>query len=184
MTFSGTLSRVYERFEQELEAKNRAARQTIDVYLTEAVENVLSNVRYHFFAHDGPQWQQVSKDKPLVRCYFYYAPSFADEENVWRDEERAYDKQYAERIHAHNGWVMGDDPLKNFAGPESTVYFRRHLIAWGDSAKLRYGASPADNPDLWNYMADYTVKTAKVFHGVRLDNCEYRPHLRVQGRVF
>ena len=170
---SRLLIAIYERFQNTLNHLNEEIKARIELDITYAVNNVMSHFHYYFLAHDGHKWPRISHpDRPIVSGYFYFPFEDAD---VKTDEAIAYDESKGKRVQAYNGWVMGDDPLKNCASQGSHVYFRRELIAWSDSIKLRYGQSPQDSQALWDYMGEYTRQTAKIFHAVRLDNCHSTP---------
>lgn len=39
----------------------------------------------------------------------------------------------------------------------------------------RFGDKPEDSPYLWQHMREYVETTARIFDGVRLDNCHSTP---------
>eukprot|EP00931_Biecheleriopsis_adriatica_P078361 TRINITY_DN51816_c0_g1_i1.p1 TRINITY_DN51816_c0_g1~~TRINITY_DN51816_c0_g1_i1.p1 ORF type:complete len:688 (+),score=108.01 TRINITY_DN51816_c0_g1_i1:85-2148(+) len=91
---------------------------------------------------------------------------------------------YSEEVVAHNGWVMDWPATEDFAAPSwRMVYLRRHLCAWDDTVKLRYGERPADAPFVWEYMTKYAVEMARIFHAIRLDNAHSTP-LHVSQHVL
>ncbi|CAH8590703.1 unnamed protein product [Schistosoma turkestanicum] len=144
----------------------------INNHLKTAVGNVLANARYRFYDPYGLKLKEVTLDTPIMWAYFYHP--VPDVETV-EEAEAVLETKDAAKIMAFNGWVMNDDPLRNFAEPSSFVYLRRELIVWGDSVKLRYGDKPEDSPYLWDRMTKYTELTARIFHAVRLDNCHSTP---------
>ncbi|VDQ06420.1 unnamed protein product [Trichobilharzia regenti] len=103
-------------------------------HLQVAVGNVLANARYRFYDPNGLKLTTVTPDTPIMWAYFYHpVPNVETIEQA----EAVLETKDAAKIMAFNGWVMNDDPLRNFAEPSSFVYLRRELIVWGDSVKLR-----------------------------------------------
>uniref|UniRef100_A0A7E4ZTU8 Glycogen debranching enzyme n=1 Tax=Panagrellus redivivus TaxID=6233 RepID=A0A7E4ZTU8_PANRE len=139
----------------------------------DAITNAtMGGVEYERVAGHGPKYGAVTDEHPLVTNYFLHP---YDTKDVSEDEAHAYDSDKGRFLMACNGWVMSNDPMKNFAQYPSMVYFRRELIAWGDCIKLNYGEKPEDCPYLWEYMTEYTVTCAKIFQGLRIDNCHSTP---------
>ncbi|KAK5982124.1 hypothetical protein GCK32_003796 [Trichostrongylus colubriformis] len=133
---------------------------------------VMGHICYERLADHGPKHGAVTPKHPLTTDYFLQTTPM----DSWEEEEQlAFDPDKSRFLMAFNGWVMCDNPLKNFALPDSQVYLRRELVCWGDSTKLNYGEKPEDCPFLWQYMKDYTQKCAKMFHGLRIDNAHSTP---------
>ncbi|KAJ8784586.1 hypothetical protein J1605_007937 [Eschrichtius robustus] len=159
-------------FQKRIEELNSEKHQLVNYHQEQAVNCILGNVFYERLAGHGPKLGPVTREHPLVTRYFTFP---FEETSLSTEESMIHVPNKACFLMAHNGWVMADDPLRNFAEPGSDVYLRRELICWGDSVKLRYGKKPEDCPYLWAHMKKYTEITATYFQGVRLDNCHSTP---------
>ncbi|KAJ2939606.1 hypothetical protein O0L34_g14322 [Tuta absoluta] len=169
------VARCGEALRRALEELNDAAAARVQAGLRAATDNCIAGMRYFRLQADGPKISEVSERQPLVPRYFTW-PAGAEALLLPEVEALVYGEEGA-RVMAHNGWVMNADPLEDFAAKEQDgkVYFRRELIAWGDSVKLRFGSRPEDSPFLWALMREYVELTAEIFDGVRLDNCHSTP---------
>uniref|UniRef100_A0A673H322 Glycogen debranching enzyme n=1 Tax=Sinocyclocheilus rhinocerous TaxID=307959 RepID=A0A673H322_9TELE len=157
---------------RRLEELNGEQYHEIKHHQEQATNCIADTVSYERLADHGPKLGPVTRKHPLVTRYFTFP---FEEATLEQDLELMNQPEKSCHFLAHNGWVMGDDPLRNFAEPGSNVYIRRELICWGDSVKLRYGNGPEDCPYLWAHMQKYTEITAKHCVGVRLDNCHSTP---------
>ncbi|TSL82510.1 Glycogen debranching enzyme [Bagarius yarrelli] len=161
-----------DMFKKHLEELNAECYKEMHNHHEKAVKCIVETVRYERLAENGLKLGLVSKEQPLVPRYFTFPFKDMPLEEEGLLLQNADDACY---LQAHNGWVMADDPLRNFAEPGSNVYLRRELVCWSDSVKLRYGSKPEDCPYLWEHMKKYTEITAKHFCGVRVDNCHSTP---------
>lgn len=164
-----------KQFRKALIALNNSIEREIHADMKYAMNNCIAGTRYERVQDDGPQIKGISIQYPLFQTYF---TQHTVKGKTIKEIEYLMYADNGKFFMAHNGWVMGSDPLNDFAAPKpacETVYFRRELVAWGDSVKLRYGTKPADNPYLWEHMKKYVDTTARLFDGVRLDNCHSTP---------
>uniref|UniRef100_A0A672SGB7 Amylo-alpha-1, 6-glucosidase, 4-alpha-glucanotransferase n=1 Tax=Sinocyclocheilus grahami TaxID=75366 RepID=A0A672SGB7_SINGR len=159
-------------FKMSLEELNAECYKEMHSHHEKAINCIVGTVCYERLASHGPQLGPVTRTNPLVTRYFTFP---FEDMTMEQENQLMQNPNDACHLLAHNGWVMADDPLRNFAEPGCNVYLRRELVCWGDSVKLRYGDKPEDCPYLWAYMKKYTEITAKHFSGVRLDNCHSTP---------
>lgn len=164
-----------KQFRKVLLTINDAIQREIVADLKYALDNCLAGTRYERVQSDGPRVKDISIKYPLFQKYF---TKWGTQGKTIKEIEEMMYTDEGKYFMAHNGWVMNGDPLNDFAAPapaHANVYFRRELIAWGDSVKLRFGKQPSDSPYLWKHMTEYVETTAKIFDGVRLDNCHSTP---------
>ncbi|KAG0299304.1 hypothetical protein BGZ98_010155, partial [Dissophora globulifera] len=129
------------------------------------ISNIESRCRYIRLDEHGPKLGPITEENPMVETYFTRLPL----------NSRTEGHPSGSLALVNNGWIWNADPLQDFAGKDSHAYLRREVIIWGDCVKLRYGSGPDDVPWLWERMKQYTLHSARLFHGFRIDNCHSTP---------
>lgn len=171
-TFSSRFSRIVDTFvvAQAAAASGFSARELLtainmtlyaeynsDVQII--LQNIENRLKYLRLDNDGPKMgKSVSRETPIIEPYF-----------------TRLETSKGEIALINNGWIWAANPAVDFAGPKSKAYLLREVVIWGDCVKLRYGHSPSDNPYLWKRMSAYARMLAKVFAGLRIDNCHSTP---------
>ncbi|ELP84233.1 glycogen debranching enzyme, putative [Entamoeba invadens IP1] len=129
-----------------------------------AIQNCLNNLMYSCFDPNGPHVNKFTREVHILPYYFQVI------DGVNSKNEKVH------LVAAHHGWIFGGDPFFDFVGDKSSkVYIRREAIVWEDSLKLNYGTTYKGHEYIWDHMKEYVCLNAKLFDGLRLDNCHSVP---------
>ncbi|KAK3819132.1 MAG: glycoside hydrolase family 13 protein [Linnemannia elongata] len=156
---------VYDEYKKILNEVNLEYYKAYDKDVETIITNIENRVKYMRLDEHGPRLGPITEENPLVETYFTRLP----------ENERTAVHPSGSLALVNNGWIWNADPLRDFAGKDSHAYLRREVIIWGDCVKLRYGKGPEDVPWLWERMKEYTIQSARLFHGFRIDNCHSTP---------
>ena len=132
--------------------------------------NVQAQAVWNFCDTNGPRFPKICTSYPFAASYFTVLKG-----DIFNTKFETLDQLNAIDAVVNHGWVMNADVFKDNAGPNSTVYQRREVIAWSDCFKLRYGQRKEDNPWVWEHMKEYAEFLSSIFDGFRLDKCHSVP---------
>jgi glycogen debranching enzyme len=102
------IRRCSEAFRKTLEDYNNKIRAEVDGMMNYAIDNALAGTRYERVQNDGPKFRTIDIPHPLFVPYFTHTNA----ENATLEEaEKMMHEEAGKFFMAHNGWVMGHDPL-------------------------------------------------------------------------
>ncbi|GAA6112139.1 glycogen debranching enzyme-like [Tachysurus ichikawai] len=109
-----------DMFKKSLEKLNLEFYKEMHSHHEKAVNCIVETVRYERLAKNGPKLGSVSKKHPLVQRYFTFP---FEDMSMEKEELLLQNAGDACHLQAHNGWVLADDPLRNFAEPGGSLIF-------------------------------------------------------------